>query len=148
MVDAREGSTPRVWLQTAAGEMEARLSFDQRWVAFTSNSSGKDEIYVAPFDHPTESVKISRNGGRRAAWKRDGSELYFMTTDGAIYRVPITSSPALDAGEPQLLFRSGEGTWTSFDAAADGTRFLVAREISGPRTRPIEVVTNWRGLIE
>jgi hypothetical protein len=70
-----------------------------------------------------------------------------MTTDGSLFRVPIVTTPELDAGLPQLLFRSTEGNWESFDATATGDRFLVAREISGPRNRPIEVVTNWQGLL-
>jgi eukaryotic-like serine/threonine-protein kinase len=147
ITEAKPSSTPKIWLQTPSQEQEGRISNDGKWVAFTSSASGRDEIYVAPFDRPSESIQVSLSGGRRAAWKRDGSELYYMTRDGGVYRVPIRTTPAFEAGTPELLFRSVEGTWEGFDATADGDRFLVVREISGPRNRPIDVVTNWQSLL-
>lgn len=147
ITEPKASSRPKIWLQTPSQEQEGRISHDGKWVAFTSGASGRDEIYAAPFDRPSESIQVSLNGGRKAAWKRDGSELYYMTRDGGLYRVPIQTAPELEAGVPELLFRSAEGTWQAFDATANGDRFLVAREISGPRNRPIEVVTNWQGLL-
>ncbi|HKR66478.1 MAG TPA: protein kinase [Thermoanaerobaculia bacterium] len=147
VVDPRTHDAPRAWLQTPAIEHDARASSDGRWVAFASNASGKDEVYVAPFARPFEAVQVSSGGGIQPAWRRDGAELFYMTADNAIYSVAIRTTPQFDAAPPKLLFRSAEGTWDGFDAAADGQRFLVTRVISGPRTHPIEVIANWRELL-
>jgi Tol biopolymer transport system component len=147
LVAPQPHSQPRVWLQTPFAEQRGRLSTDGRWMAFTSNASGRNEIYVAPFDRPGESVQVSSGGGSISAWRADGSELFYATTDGRVYSVALRTTPRFDAAPPHLLFQNTVGTADGFDAAPDGSRFLFVSSPDEAKNRPIQLVTGWRSLL-
>jgi Tol biopolymer transport system component len=65
------------WLNTPAAEGDARISPDQKWVAYASLESDLSQIFVMPFDHHAARVRVSTNGGRIPAWSADGQEIYF-----------------------------------------------------------------------
>jgi serine/threonine-protein kinase len=137
-------------------EADSELSPDGRWLAYESNESGRYEIYVRPFpDVQSGRWQISRDGGTRPMWARNGRELYFMA--GGLYNSPVGSalmvvsvetSPAFRAGNPQQLlpgpYFSNLGNRT-YDVSADGQRFLMVKR-AGPSTAApdrIVVVDNW-----
>ncbi len=100
-------------------ELDAHVSPDGRWIAYISDESGRDEVYVQPFR-----AGLPRQPGKSAAgrwllsngtlgmvhWRRDGRELVYMSLDGAVISVSIGTGPAFQAGTPQLLFRRDEFT--------------------------------------
>lgn len=143
------GGTPQVWKRTPFGEREARVSPDGKWVAYNSSEAGGAQIYIASIDNPADRVQIASNENTKAAcWRGDGKELYFIDGLQNMYAVPITTSPRLDAGKPQLLFHDPSAfDWAGFDVTPDGQRFLVARVLSGPQTRPLNLVLNWQSLL-
>ena len=70
--------TPRPFLRTPANEQHARFSPDGRWVAFTSDESGREEVFVVPFPGPGGRIQISSEGGRSPRWRQDGKEIFYL----------------------------------------------------------------------
>jgi len=111
-----------------------RLSPDDRFLAYMSNESGRNEIYVRPFDPAGGSTaagrQLSDQGGQGMAfWRRDGKELYFLAADRSIMAVSVSTFPALEIGKPRLLFHPAEeiavAPGTS-SVSRDGERFVIA----------------------
>ena len=129
-----------------------KAGHDGRWLAYASDESGRDEVYVQPYPGPGGKVIISTGGGRSPRWSADGRELFYR--DGKrMMAVAMTTSPALRAGIPRLLFEgdflpeSDTNGSSNYDLAADG-RFLMTRLVAaGPGSeapRPqINIVLNW-----
>jgi Tol biopolymer transport system component len=109
-----------------------RLSPDSRLLAYVSNESGKNEVYVRPFAAGASSGgpwQISEQGGvGMTSWRKDGKELYFMAADQSIMAVAVTTSPAVAFAKPQVLFKpnaaiaAGPGT---VDITTDGERLVI-----------------------
>ncbi len=90
------------FLATPAREYMASFSPDGRWLAYTSNESGRDEVYVRPFPR-TEGVArlVSIGGGSGPVWAPNGSTLYYRGADGDMMAVPVTLEPTFTSGRPQ-----------------------------------------------
>ena len=137
---------PRPLLTEAYRETSARLSPDGNWLAYTSNESGRDEVYVQPYPGPGGKVSISTEGGREPAWSREGRELYYR--HGArMMGVEVKTQPRFAASAPRLLF---EGRFqrdpccaANYDVTADGERFVMIQGEGGGRLSQIHVITNW-----
>ncbi len=139
--------TAEPFLRTPASENNAHFSPDGHWLAYVSNESGRNEIYVQPFPGPGRRSAISTDGGNEPVWSRDARELFYRNGD-AVMSVPITFQPTFAAGVPRLLFRSdfeptGTGT-AGYDVSLDGRRFLMIQpsEPEPPATQ-VSVVINW-----
>ena len=140
------------FLATPAREHMASFSPDGRWLAYTSNESGQDEVYVRPFPR-TEGVArpVSIGGGSGPVWAPDGSTLYYRGASGELMAVPTTLDHGFAAGRPQPLFRFAgtyrmSGTATAYDIHPDGKRFIMVSEPENPGfvpSRQIHVVLNW-----
>jgi serine/threonine protein kinase len=146
--------TVSTWLGTAFIEAQPAVSPDGRWVAYTSNESGTQEIFVRPSrlssdgKSPTGKWQVSRDGGSVPRWRGDGKELF--------YREPLTSAPvAVDivstaetfhTGIPHRLFALSNPTsiWT---VANDGRRFLMVLPPQAAENAPIQVVLNWASAL-
>jgi Tol biopolymer transport system component len=125
------------FVHTAANELGGRISANARFVGYRSDESGKEEIYVKPFDPAAPSAekwKVSTNGGTMIRWRRDNQELYYLSGDGQFMAVPVSARGAFKAEAPKPLFRlpeeftrSAEGTLPGglTDISDDGTRFLL-----------------------
>jgi eukaryotic-like serine/threonine-protein kinase len=136
---------------TPANEGQGEFSPDGRWVAYTSNESGLSEIYVIPFPPTPNGGRwmVSRGGGVQPRWRRDGRELFYISPDGTMMAVPVSTAPVFQAGIPQALFntdmvdtgiRTGPMSW---DIAPDGKRFLIISDKS-QETSSLNVILNWR----
>ena len=133
----------RPWLATEANEHHARFSPDGRWLAYTSNESGRSEIYIDRFPGRGERFRVSSNGGEKPIWRADGKELFFGSPSGHLMAVPVDmDSDRAPIGEPQALFaaRSRRGI---FDVSADGERFLLNQEIVVEATSMV-LLQNWQ----
>lgn len=146
-----DGSQPFPVVQTPFEERDAQFSPDGRWVAYESNESGRDEIYVQPFPPPGERTRISLDGGAQVRWRADGRELFYLTLDDELTTVPIATSAdgkTLRAGTPAPLFHAPVGSLLGaslheYAVSSDGRRFLLDTVIEEP-TAPIEVMLNWK----
>ena len=140
---------PEMFLQTMFNEHTGMLSPDDRWLAYVSDDSGREEVYVTPFPGPGGREPISTDGGDEPVWSRDGRELYYRNGD-ALMAVTIATEPALSPGNPTLLFadpyRSGrdeEGNpGSNYDVTPDG-RFVMIRGKESSRATQIQIVLNW-----
>ncbi|HEV8608686.1 MAG TPA: protein kinase [Thermoanaerobaculia bacterium] len=137
-------------LQTEFDEVAAAFSPDGRWLAYASNESGRNEIYVQPFPGPGGKWQVSTAGGLHPRWRRDGKELFYITSDGKVMAVEVRAGAAFESGTPQALFatslKNAPGP-PSYDASADGQRFLLNRPIGEESSPPITLVQNWTAFL-
>jgi eukaryotic-like serine/threonine-protein kinase len=137
-------------LRTGATEDQGQFSPDGHWLAYTSNESGQTEIYVIPFPAALGAKwLVSRGGGFQPRWRRDGKELFYISSDSKMMSVEVATQPAFQSGTPRPLFQSNivdTGIRTgpmSWDLAPDGNRFLIISP-STSDTPAITVTLNWR----
>ena len=106
----------------------ARFSPDGRWILYTSNESGKNEVSVRPFNAATyaigEPVLLTRNGGRTPLWGRDGKEIFYLTADGMATAMEVSAGGSFQAGTSKSLFQAPAGV-LFWDVSPDGKRFLM-----------------------
>jgi serine/threonine-protein kinase len=130
---------------TPAGEGFAGwMSPDGRWLAYTSESTGRNEIWVRPFPGPGPAVRISSNGGVEPVWARNGKELFYIE-GGNIMAVPVETGAAFDFKPPARLFESSYGRSQqppSYDVTPDGRFVMIKSDDAGEK--PISVILDWQ----
>ncbi|MGH9365020.1 MAG: hypothetical protein ACRD1B_07125, partial [Thermoanaerobaculia bacterium] len=130
-------SGPEIWMLPLEGDRKlrpflvppfhgevAQFSPDGRWVAYTSNESGRFEVCVRPYPGPGGKWLISTDGGAAPVWARSGREIFYRSGD-KMMAVPVQTGSAFSAGTPQVLFE-GHGLH-SFDVLPDGQRFVMVQ---------------------
>ena len=124
-----------------ANESNGEVSPDGHWLAYQSNESGADEVYVQPFPNGGSKTRISTEGGSVPRWAHTGKEIFFWTSRGErrLSAVEVQPGATFHAGLPETLFKAPAGT--TWDVAADGKRFLI--ETPGIGRRQVETVVNW-----
>lgn len=152
--------TPVPYLTSDFHLTQAQFSPDGHWVAYVSDESGKDEVYVQPF--PLEAGKgrwtLSNGGGVMPRWRRDGRELFYVSSGpgGGIMAVDVAYSPSFRTSVPKAIIHPDSFSLVpdgfTWDVTADGKRFLVTTtastpEAGGPRS-PLTVVLNWPALLK
>jgi eukaryotic-like serine/threonine-protein kinase len=145
----------RPLLNEKYSEAQPRVSHDGRWIAYTSNESGKNEVYVRPFPG-VEAGRwpVSTSGGDSPLWSPTGRELFYRSGD-AVMAVAVKTEPTFSLGLPTVLFRGaydstavGSGDLSPWDISPDGKRFLMIKQAmastsKGGGPRKINVVLNW-----
>ena len=131
-------------LATEFEEYGPVLSPDDRYLAYSSDKSGRHEVYVCPFPACERQYLVSTEGGQQPRWRGDGREMYYVDSDGALFAVPVDYTPEFTAGAPERLFDAEtlRGRGHRYDVTPDGQRFLVVKQIE-PTRRVIRVVDNW-----
>ena len=126
--------------------MFPQISPDGRHIAYTSDESGRAEIYVQSFPALGNKQLVSVDGGEEAHWSRDGRQLFYRQGD-KMMAVDMQAGSPIQEHAPRLLF---EGTfprssfWTNYDVSRDGQRFLMLKEIDEARvSQKLRVVLNW-----
>jgi serine/threonine protein kinase/Tol biopolymer transport system component len=133
---------PYAFIQTQSSDPSARFSPDGRWVAFVSEETGRQEVYVTRFDKPGEKWRISTDGGNLPRWRRDGRELFYLTLGGKVMAVQIKPGTEFATGSPMLLFKA-DPLSADYDVTADGQRFLFIASAPGTQLLPFAVVLDW-----
>jgi Tol biopolymer transport system component len=141
------------YLRTRFTEFQGRFSPEPnpRWVAYTSNESGRNEVYVQAFPEPRGKFQISTSGGQSPEWSPDGRELFYESLEGKLTAVGLEwRADAVVPSAPRELFDlpaafSG-GNFPSWKVAPDGKRFLVLKPAGG--AQPLEVIANWQALLK
>lgn len=106
-------------------QAEPAFSPDGRWFAYTSNETGRAEVYVQSFPPGGRKWTVSEDGGRAPRWSSDGREIYFRT-DSAMMASGVAMKPSMSIGKPEVLFTTDLAL--EYDVAPDGQRFLMLRE--------------------
>jgi eukaryotic-like serine/threonine-protein kinase len=136
---------PFPYLQTQFNESDGSFSPDGRWVAYVSDESGRNEIYVQAFPLSGTKFQISTGGGTEPTWRKDGTELFYLAADRNLMTVPIKLGATLEAGAPKSLFPITVTEQNhSFAVANDGQRFLIGTGAGGEKALPMTVVLNWQ----
>jgi Tol biopolymer transport system component len=139
----------RRWFESPYTESAAAFSPDGRWIAYVSDESGRQEVYLRPFPGPGGNTKISSEGGAEPVWTRQGRELLYRQADQFL-SAEIRADPDLVAGTPRVLFSGsfarGRGEDAPFEYAVsrDGNEIYAIRGVALPRPeRRLAIVTNW-----
>jgi serine/threonine-protein kinase len=148
----------RMLVATRFNEHIPDLSPDGRLLAYVSNESGSDEIYVRSFPDLGNKRRVSVDGGTEPAWSRNGKKLVFIarhpTVSGETVEVietDVTSGPTFSIGPPHTLFPLDSAHYTgasqarSFDITPDASRFLFVHEEFAPEPAAglMYFVQNW-----
>ncbi len=138
---------PRPIQRTRFNEGHPDFSPDGRWLAYTSDESGRLEVYVQPYPEPGDRQPISTDGGTAPVWSRNGRELFFMTLPQGdltkMMAVPVTTGPTFMAGTPHTLFEGPYVTNTIirlYNVAPDGGRFLMMRRVERPPLKLTQMI--------
>jgi Tol biopolymer transport system component len=159
-----------VWVLPLVGDRKPRLFFqngytgqfspDGRWVAYTSEESGKVQIYVVPFDatkvlntdpgsatSPSGKWQISTSGGYLARWRRDGKEIFYRGPNNQMMAAEVDGTGNnFEVRKEQVLFRIGPTVINEYDVTPDGNRFVMATQKGNPNA-PLTLVQNWTALL-
>jgi serine/threonine-protein kinase len=143
-------------IRSPFAETNGEISPDGRWIAYQSNESGREEIYVRPFpdvDHGR--WQVSTEGGTRPLWARSGRELFYLDREGLLTSVNVQSQPTFTASKPVRLLKTryfagfgGAGqavAGRTYDVSADGKLFLMLKDAQREEGTPggFVVMTNW-----
>ena len=144
---------PIPWLQTEANERLARFSPDGRWIAYVSDESGVNEIYVQSFPIAGGKWQVSTNGGYFPTWRHDGKELFYVSSDKKMMVVEIKGEGAnFERGVSKALFDvripSFNTPQSQYGVTADGQKFIVAAPVGETTSIPIDVVWNWTAALK
>ena len=135
-------------VREAFNDRSPSFSPDGRWLAYVSDESGKDEVYVTPYPGPGGRELVSLGGGREPAWSADGTELFYRG-DSDLMAVAIQTEPAVAPGRPQVLFddvyyrEAAASGSRNYDVSPDGDRFLLVTSDGQGEVPEIHVVVNW-----
>jgi Tol biopolymer transport system component len=136
---ATTGAAPVPLARSRFREYRPRISPDGHWLAYTSDETGRDEIYVRPLDRPGARVKVSNGGARLAQWASRGTRLVYDTDGGRSIAATLSASgPSFNVVRQDTVAIAGDGVRIDIDARTD--RVLAKRE---PDDRRIIVVSNW-----
>ena len=127
---------------TPANENEGRFSPDSTRVAYSSDESGRYEVYVQDYPSGANRVLVSTGGGFQPRWSRDGRELFFVTGDAI---VGVDVRPDGTVGTPRRLVDRTNYfiKFESYDVSPDGKRFIMIRRDEGSVPRQLNVILNW-----
>jgi serine/threonine-protein kinase len=133
---------------------QPEISPDGRWMAYLSDESGRNEIYVRSFPEVDKGKwQVSTSGGSAPRWSADGRELFYLSSENSVMAIEVKTQPTFSLGVPRILFKSiysGQTTssGTPWDISPDGKRLLMLKEPGtgasiegGPRK--INIVLNW-----
>jgi eukaryotic-like serine/threonine-protein kinase len=146
---------PKPFLQTEFDESQGQFSPDGRWVAYSSDESGRPEVYVQPFPGPGPKVQISTGGGMLPKWRRDGKELFYrIDGTGKLVAAEVKTDGQFQAGVPQPLpwqagiVIHGMSAGGHYAISADGKRFFSMKAKQESAEAPVTVVLNWTAVLK
>jgi Tol biopolymer transport system component len=145
-LEAGVDTVPRVFIKTQFDELTPALSPDSRWLAYVSNESGRDEVYVRPFPASGGRWQVSTDGGTEPRWAHEGREIFYRNGEGAVISAQVSAAGgSFVVGQRQRLF-DGSGydadrQTITYDVTRDGRRFLFIKQSGG--SRDVVVVLNW-----
>jgi Tol biopolymer transport system component len=135
---------PVVFLKTQFSEGAPRFSPEGKSVAYVSDETGRNEVYVRSFPNGQGKWRVSTNGGTAPRWRRDGRELFYVEV-AKLMAVSVATQPAFSLGTPSQLFEKGTlySYNPQYDVTPDGKRFIVRQRPVDEKPLAIHVVHNW-----
>ena len=141
------GFEPVPFLQSSFSERAAKFSPDGRFVAYVSDESGRNEVYVRPFPGGDGKWQVSGNGGTQPRWSKHGKELFYVGRD-TLMAIAVATTPSFTSGAVTRLFQDADLLGIDdprYDVSADGRRFVLGEPVAGAEEKPpsIHIVQNW-----
>ena len=143
--------TAKPFVQTEFRERDGQFSPDGKWIAYQSNESGRDEIYLRRFPGPGDRLQVSAGGGQQVRWGRRSGELFYVAADQRLTAVPVTfaANGEVALGPALPLFRTevenSIQNRQQYVVSADGRRFLINAPTDASDPPAITVILNWKG---
>jgi serine/threonine-protein kinase len=136
---------PRPVVTTPGYDGGAEFSPDGQWMAYVSNESGRNEVYVRPYPGPDRKVQVSIEGGTHLKWNRSGKELFYRVGNKMMV-VDVSTRPDLTLSQPRVLFEQryafgSAQTMANYDVSRDGQRFVMVKDDSA--SGRLSIVLNW-----
>jgi WD40 repeat protein len=141
-----EGTGDSAYLATPANESSGVFSPDGRLVAYSSDASGREEVYLDTFPEHTQARRVSTDGAIGALWRGDGKELYIFA-GRAVLACDVSTSPSITVGKPHLLFDLPAIDARGVAVAPDGHQFYLMMPV-GENPSALTVVQNWAAQLE
>jgi hypothetical protein len=157
-VDRLDGGRPdRLSMNTAANEYQGVVSPDDRWLAYVTDASGRDEVWVASFPSGAVRTQVSVDGGASPQWTDGGRGLAYISERKWLTVRPFTGTDTSAVlGAARELFDASQFVETTplvtptnnaYVAAAEGRRFLAAVRVGDPGAPPVQLIADWRTLL-
>jgi len=144
-----QDSSKSILVATEANEVSPRFSPDGNWIAYSSNETGRYDVYAQPYPVTGARYPISNHGGSEPVWAPDGNELFYRNGDKMMV-VTVETNPVFKRGTPRKLFdvaywgATRDGLYrATYDIHPDGDRFLIIEQEKEKRINHINVVLNW-----
>ena len=132
---------PLFLLQSPANELFPQVSPDGKWLAYVSNETSRNEVYVKPFPEGPGKWQVSTDGGTWPRWRRDSKELYFSLAPNVMAADIRVTDSSLQPGVPKTLFAAdnpnaqlNHNPYLRFAVSADGKNFLISQPGTGGPT--------------
>jgi eukaryotic-like serine/threonine-protein kinase len=141
---------PHAFLKAPASLKNAQFSPDGKWVAYSSNESGRWQVYVTSFPDARGKWQVSTDGGEQPRWRGDGKEIFFLSSEAKLMVVSVDTKNEFDSGTPANLFQTNppEQVATTeqvvYDVSRDGQRFLVNTKYDNGSAHPMSVILSWQ----
>ncbi len=138
-------------LHSPFSEIHPHLSPDGVWMAYVSDESGRNEVYVQKFLVPSAKWQVSSRGGSMPRWSRDGRQIFYYSADGKLMAASVRPGATFSVDAPRILFAVRMRTHASvtrnqYDVSPDG-RFLINVVPLDQASPPITLVQNWPLLL-
>jgi hypothetical protein len=148
VLDSRSGRVAP-FLNSQFNEMYPEFSPDGRWIAYSSDESKRNEVYVTDFPSRGKKLQVSSEGGTQPLWARNGKQLFYRWRD-QVWVVDVQNDGGFLASKPRLLFEKPPGYLDTglirgYDLSLDGQRFLMVR-LEDRKPSPVTemaLVQNW-----
>jgi len=136
---------PQPLVATPQNESDGAFSPDGKWVAYTSNENGIDDVFLTTFPSSGGKWQISPGGGRVPRWRGDGKELFYIAPDDRLIAVDVTLGASdVTFGPPKPLFPlNSRGLGVPYDVTPDGQHFIV-NQLTEQTSLPAVIVSNWK----
>jgi Tol biopolymer transport system component/tRNA A-37 threonylcarbamoyl transferase component Bud32 len=139
--------TPRPYRQTPFDEQQAAISPDGRWIAYTSDETGRSEVYVESFPTPGTRFTVTTTGATAMAWRSDGKQIYISSLDQrTVVIADVLPGPGFKIGPLKTLF-TATANMTTGDLTPDFERGLVALTQDNPAPKALTVMLDWTGAL-
>jgi len=148
-VAGKDAAAPLLEVKDASLDA-GQVSPDGRWIAYRSNESGRNEIYISSFPKPSGKLQVSVAGGVTPRWRHDGRELYYLAPDKMLMAVELKETGgSLQVGSARRLFEMFQTMFltaagmSQYDVTRDGSRFVVDSVLTDESSAPLNLVVNW-----
>jgi Tol biopolymer transport system component len=138
---------PTPILKSRFNEGASQISPGGHWLSYSSDESGRSEIYVQSFPTPGSKYQVTTSGSLSSWWSKNGKEMLILGLDFTVLSVDVQTGASFKAGTPRLLFKTRQDAlWMA--ATSDLQRFIQVVPVGAAAPNSITVVINWMAGLE